>query len=260
MMIFDRERLKNDMLKFLKGDRIEGSFSTLYLDSVNKITIGVGHLISSKKEFMAMQNFFHSAEDPTVRATPEMMEQEWERMRQLQDDWEKPKPASTYAKGAIVKMDDDKVDEDAKNKIDEKINEMIRCYPTIQFAPYTAQLGLLDIVYNVGEGKRMPNPKKKVKGFPTFNKAINDGDWLTAAKESHRSQVSEIRNKKVAAFFRAAYVTSLKNLAQMCTWNSPKDLASLVAMNDDPLPSYCVKPGLESQYPGGFNFQSFTTP
>jgi hypothetical protein len=44
--------------------------------------------------------------------------------------------------------------------------------------------------------------KKWKPGWPKLIKAVEEKDWETAAKESHRKGVAERRNKRIANWFR----------------------------------------------------------
>lgn len=244
-MIFDRERLKNDMYEFLEDPEIENKYSKFYVDSVGKITIGVGHMIPTKEDFLELLPYFHKIGSPSVRATPKMMEDEWKRLAKLKANYKglyKETGPHTYTKDALIEMDDSQIKIDAKDKIDEKINDMTSYYKTIFNAPYPAQLALLDMIYNVGL------PKMK-KNFKSFNEAINNGHWLIAAKESHRKGIREIRNKKIAAFFRSAAIATTRNDAQMCI---PFPNSELFSMNDESPFPHSLRPGQSFQYPQTF--------
>ncbi|WP_162940784.1 hypothetical protein [Rahnella bruchi] len=58
----------------------------------------------------------------------------------------------------------------------------------------SAKTGLVDMGFNLGI-PRLSNE------FPKFNAAVNRGDWATAAHESHRIQVGDIRNADTARNF-----------------------------------------------------------
>jgi hypothetical protein len=85
----------------------------------------------------------------------------------------------------------------ALKSINQKIKEMVDTFPMIKSSPFEAQMGVLDMFYNVGVG----NIRAK---FHHFSQAVSNFDWDLASIACHRKNVSKTRNNTIANFFMAA--------------------------------------------------------
>lgn len=187
------------MLSFLRDKSIEGEFTNFYLDSVGQVTVGIGHMIPDKDKFLELSHYLHIKDNPKLPATEEQIEREWQRMQSLKVRYVgayKYHTAGSYKKDAIVEVDQERIVVETKKILLKMIAEMQHRYKTIIGAPYPAQKGLLDLVYNVG----IPRLKK----FIQFNQAVANEDWKAAAEHCHRKGIGEYRNRCVREFFLQA--------------------------------------------------------
>lgn len=75
--------------------------------------------------------------------------------------------------------------------------ELKNLYSGFDNLPEEVQLGLFDMIFNLGATTLGDK-------FPSFNKAIKEKDWTKAAKESNRPDVNAERNKYVRDLFDKA--------------------------------------------------------
>ena len=72
---------------------------------------------------------------------------------------------------------------------------------------YKAQQALIDMQFSIGDKKfqaRYMDDGVIKNGWPNLFKAIQNEDWERAARESHRRDVSETRNKEIQRLLLAA--------------------------------------------------------
>ena len=87
------------------------------------------------------------------------------------------------------------------------VKELKNKLPKFDAYPLSVRQALLDIQFNLGDTKFQTEiydarTKKWKPGWPKLIKAVEEQDWETAAKESHRKGISEGRNRRVADWFR----------------------------------------------------------
>ena len=89
------------------------------------------------------------------------------------------------------------LDEDVGNALD----DARRLFPAFGTYPHGAKLGILDMLFNLGQPGLFGGGDKK--GFPNFLVAVEVRDWRSASRESHRltEQVGEARNRIVRDWF-----------------------------------------------------------
>jgi Ca2+-binding RTX toxin-like protein len=70
----------------------------------------------------------------------------------------------------------------------------VNAFPDFDEYPLKVQEAIFDMAYNLGG----------FGAFPTFSAAVRRQDWVTAARESNRPQVGELRNRVVRELFLSA--------------------------------------------------------
>ena len=178
---------------FLKLEEYEGRIPHLYVDSVGRVTVGVGHMIANRNEMQRLVLMTAGGAGKPVRAAT---------LKEKQDEFDsiakQPKGyrAGWYEKHATLTMRDVDIDALLAAHIDEFHGKLVKAYAKAQgypkefdSLPHNVQLALFDLIFNVG-------PTGLTK-FTQFNAAIKAGDWKKAAEQSNRSQVSGARKEYV---------------------------------------------------------------
>jgi len=171
-------------------ERFEGRVPHLYLDSNGYVTVGVGHLL---KTFFDAQYLKFQHQNGTL-ATHDEIRADYDRVSQQVPS----QIASYYKKYSSLTLPDDEIDRLTEEHIETFERQLKNIYRDFKNFPQEAQLALFDIVFNVGA----TNLRLK---WPKMNQAINDFDWLEAAKHSkRRPPISSRRNKYVNDLFEKA--------------------------------------------------------
>lgn len=169
--------------------KFEGSVSHMYLDTVGKVTVGVGFMIPNKTE-AAKYPFVKRA--GSGKATKAEIETDYTTVSSKS----KGKVASWYKQFTQLDL--------PKSAIDKKLGDVLKqmekgcqgIYSNFNSLPDPVKEALIDIAYNTGVGG--------LKKFVKMKAAIDKKDYTTAASESKRPQVSAARNKYVYDLFMKA--------------------------------------------------------
>jgi GH24 family phage-related lysozyme (muramidase) len=168
----------------------EGNIAHMYLDSVGKVTVGIGNLLATR--VAALELAFVN------RATAESATQ-----AEIAADFEAvsrqawPRVARFYRSVTALDLPGPRIDELFRQRVERFRQELHAAYPDFEGYPGSVQLAMLDMAFNLGtQGLK--------KGWPNLNRAIGGRDWTTAAIESYRPQSSATRNAKVKALFARA--------------------------------------------------------
>ena len=176
-----------------KLEEYEGRASHFYLDSVGKVTVGVGHMILNRTLVARIQMCKGTAAGPGQAATFEEKQQEYDRIAAQPRGYK----ASWYEKHAILIMRESEINSLRDHHIAEFYGELTRIYSRArgcksdfdQF-PKAVQLALFDMIFNLGA-------KKLVSTFVQFDRRIREANWSKAAEGCSRTQVSASRNEYV---------------------------------------------------------------
>lgn len=189
-----RIEVVNNILKF------EKKINHFYLDSVGKVTVGVGHLIPNKMAVGTVTMYKVVNKLPGIIATAQEKQKEYDTILKQKRGYK----AEWYAKYTTLAMKDSDSTALLNRHIDTFYKELTTIYKKAKGYPddfdnmdKNIQAALFDMIFNLGA-------KKITTKFPTFNKALKSGDWIKAATESNRPQISPQRNIYVKNKFLAA--------------------------------------------------------
>ncbi|MFY7837328.1 MAG: hypothetical protein ACOVQ0_13730 [Novosphingobium sp.] len=175
----------------------EAFINWMYLDSVSYVTIGYGTMLPDAEAAVGV-DLRHPNKKP---ATADEKRAEWRRLRAISPaGTDRNYSAQSYRKDAQLFIMQTEADRLRVLKLDAFIVNLRTIYPGFASFPEDAQVGLMDMVYNLG-------PNGLAKKFKNFGRAINNPkgpDWKRAALESHRPQLSAERNKEVKDLFLSA--------------------------------------------------------
>lgn len=174
----------------IKLEEYEGRVPHLYVDSVGRVTVGVGHMIANRNEMSSLT--FMTGGAGVRAATLKEKQDEFDAMAKQP----KGRRAGWYEQHATLTMRAPDIDALTFAHIDSFHAKLVKAYSKAQghpkefdSLPHNVQLALFDLIFNVG-------PTGLTK-FTQFNKSIKAGDWKKAAEQCERSQVNGARNEYV---------------------------------------------------------------
>lgn len=160
----------------------EGIVRHLYLDSVCKVTCGVGFMLPDEAACARLQ------------WTPNVQEAiaDFRRLGEEHGPFEKF-AAAHYRPMVRARLSDAFMREEFDRRTAAFIKQLGPSF--VAAIPAPGQIALVDMAYNLGVAG--------VAKFHNLHAAIVSKNWATAARESHRNGVSEKRNLATAAQFLA---------------------------------------------------------
>ncbi|WP_089728084.1 hypothetical protein [Candidatus Thiosymbion oneisti] len=179
------------MADFKKEIKIsEGSIPHMYLDTVGKVTVGVGNMLPN---VAAAKKLAFVNRVSKKKATDQEIETDYNTVKK------QPKGliASSYKKHTKLDLPTTDINRLLDNRISEFKKGLKLKFPKFDSYPETAQMAMLDMAFNLGVNG-------VVTKFPKMKKAIEKQDWNAAAEESNRPQVSKARNDLVKKWFKEA--------------------------------------------------------
>jgi GH24 family phage-related lysozyme (muramidase) len=187
-------------------ERLEGRVNHFYLDTVGKVTIGIGHQVASEAAAAELPLYIPRMFGWWLRkATAEEKQAEYQFVQLNGPDTLYRYKASYYKQFTRLILLDDDIEKLLLNHINIFYDELCQLYNRkngfyrdFDEFPDEVQMALFDMIFNLG----MTNLRS---AWPKFNGAIKIEDWKTAAAESRRSQVSPARNRYVRDLLLMAY-------------------------------------------------------
>ena len=174
-----------DGIKYFRAH--EGVVPHMYLDIVGLVTVGVGFLLRTPEDAVAMP-FVNRKTGKAATAAEKRAD--WA----LVNAQEKAKLAATYKKFTQLDMTDADIDKRLGKFISDFAAGLRRQFKDFDSYPQSVQIGLLDMVYSLG-------PDGFSTGYPKMCAAILKKDWAAAANECERKGVSPTRNKDCRQLF-----------------------------------------------------------
>jgi len=175
----------------------EGNFKHLYLDTKGKVTVGIGHLITNKNAMSGVTLYKVKNNLLSQPATLQEKMTEFTNIAKL--PWGNRYGAKSFENITTLRMKDFDINNLFNKHLDSFYIDLKNIYKkdkgySKNFDEFDSkvQLALFDMIFNLGA-------TKLINSFPKFNDAIKKGDFEKAAKESHRLDIVEKRNKYVQA-------------------------------------------------------------
>ena len=167
----------------------EGSISHMYLDTVGKVTVGVGNMLPDADAAVALafvrRETGERATDAEIRA--DFASVSAQKMGKL---------ASSYKHATKLDLPDDAIDALLDKRIAGFESGLRKDFPDYDDYPESAKLGLMDMAFNLGNSGL-------VNKFPSFTRAARARDWAKCAKECERKGISKTRNDEVRHLFES---------------------------------------------------------
>lgn len=163
----------------------EGFKNEMYRDTKGNVTVGIGHMLPNVAAALAMpftrtHHLVHGhgdSNDVERVATHD----------EITSAFNNAKAPGVY-NPSQVHLSDQAVVSDCVALVERDRVTLRSMYPDFDHFPNSVKTAAHDMIFNLGEG----NLKSK---FPRFNEAMRRQDWATAAVESHRTGISDARNK-----------------------------------------------------------------
>ena len=177
--------------------RGEGSVNHLYLDTVGKVTVGVGNMLPTA-ESAGKLPFRHRFSDNRANINDIIIE--YGKIKQL--PYGKDRPASFYAPYCELYLPEREIDKLLGSRVQEFLKSLRMQFRGFDDYPEAAQLGIMDMIFNLGPTKLFASAQDG--GFPKFCLAVRQQDWATCANECHRRGIADERNNEVKNLFLEA--------------------------------------------------------
>jgi GH24 family phage-related lysozyme (muramidase) len=164
----------------------------MYLDSENKVTVGVGNMLASLAAAQALGFVLRS--DAAKVASKDQIKTDWDKVN---SEAGKNMRAASFAKVTLLDLPKDTCWSLLKKRIDEEFLPGLRkIFSGWDGFPAPAKRALLDMAYNLG--------LKGLKKFISLISHVEKADWEKAAETCTRKGIPEDRNEWTKARFREA--------------------------------------------------------
>jgi len=199
MMFLDPDgKLSKEAIAKLQAH--EDSTDYMYRDTSGRVTVGVGHMISSES---AAQKIKFTNGDKA--ATTEQISAGY---KAVKDSKLPLNTRATKFEGlSELRVSDTVISDLFAGDIATAEAGAKHIFPDFDSLPESLQIGIVDMVFTTGT-----NGVENT--FSNFTKAVKEKDWAKAAKESRRPQLSDERNAYVRGLFEDAAKSSIKDKAQ----------------------------------------------
>ncbi len=181
-----------------KAETFEGYVDHLYLCSRSHVTTGYGKVLPTSVAAQAVAFLFKAGP-----AAPEVVAEDWQRIRDLGPVGQPNNYAAAwYAKHCRIRLAPGEGRRLLTEHVEGNEAALRRIFPAWHGYPLEAQVGLIDMVYNLGEGGL-------VRRFPRFCAAVRAQDWAQAAEQCQRQGIQAARN----AWARKQFETAARAVA-----------------------------------------------
>jgi GH24 family phage-related lysozyme (muramidase) len=168
----------------------EGVVSHMYLDTVGKVTVGVGNMLPDGRAAEALPFVDRVSSAPATAA---------EKRADFEAVLRQPKarPAKLYKPHTKLILPDDAIWQLLERRVEGFERQLVGIFPQFPSFPETAQLALLDMAFNLGAGALDAR-------WPSLKQAALAQNWHAAELECNRSTSSRVRNNATRELFRKA--------------------------------------------------------
>lgn len=183
-----------------KLEEYEGRCNHLYLDSVGKVTVGIGHMIPSRVAMTTVMLYTIKGGRPASPASLPEKQKEYDMIAKQPRNYQ----ASWYKQHTQLIMKDADIDAQLGRHIGVFYKELVALYSKsngflgFDNMPDEVQLALFDMVFNLGAAKLRAQ-------YVLMNNAVKAEKWDVAARECNRVGIDTARNSYVKHLFLAAH-------------------------------------------------------
>ena len=185
----------------------EGSIPHMYLDSRGFVTVGVGKMLPTPSAALLVK-FVHRA--GLKAATPAEVTAAYMSVRGSIAN----RPAASYRNLTDLDLAPGESDRLLNQELERAENGCRSLFAGWSHFPLPAQLALLDMVYNMGEGRAITQAERQAgrreHGLYQFHKlraSVAKEDWVAASRECHRGGIQKSRDTWTRdKFLEAAHI------------------------------------------------------
>ena len=183
-----------------KLKEFEGSIPYMYLDTTNNVTVGVGDMLpnAAAAQKLAFEMRADAKAKPPITvaraATADEIKADFDNVSKQAAG----KVASHYKQFTKCDLPETVIDTLLEARVAEFKTGLIAAFPDYNQYPEEVCAALFDMAFNLGLGG--------LKKFLTLLRAVDSGDWATAAAQCHRMGIGDARNQATAALFLQAGV------------------------------------------------------
>ena len=177
-----------------KLEHFEGSIPWMYLDTVGKVTVGVGLMLPDTAAAQRLP--FTSTAGP---ATTIEIAAEFSRVQAMPMG----RPAQFYHHPAALQLAQAEIDSLLRTVLLGFEGELRAALPAYDSYPQGAKLALLDMAYNLG-------PAGLLHGYPHLINAVRDNNWAQAAAACFRHGPGAERNQWTRLMFLSGTVGTIQ--------------------------------------------------
>jgi GH24 family phage-related lysozyme (muramidase) len=191
---------------------VEGKYSYMYLDGKGNVTVGIGHLVpdESAAKTLAFQyrrdqldgdKNVTNKKDEKAGSAAKAAEYNLVKKKFVKNPdknkGEKTPSAIDFATLTELILSDKEIDKLFQGDFNSALTEIKKKFTNFDKLPESAQLGLLDMEFNMGINF------SKAK-WPKLFKAVEEKNWATVKTECNRPEVQDSRNSWTKARFQEA--------------------------------------------------------
>lgn len=198
--IFDSLKHGNmDAVRETGSNDREDDKSYLYQDSEGNVTVAMGRMLPGAKDAEFLNFYKHEKGRKPREATKEEIRAAFDKVKKaktgyLADHYDPEKEGSKYSNLQIPQESRNAM---ALSDLVYHADRLRKKFDNFDRMDVNVQKALLDMHYNLGEGEF------RRKNWDKLFRAVDEGDWETAARESRRNKINEERNAWTAKQFRA---------------------------------------------------------
>ncbi|WP_053227844.1 glycoside hydrolase family protein [Solirubrobacter soli] len=170
--------------------RFEGAITHMYLDTVGKVTVGVGRMLP---DAAAAQKIAFVRNADSAAASQQEIADEFAAIKAK----EAGKVASVYKASTTLHVTAATIDALLTDDLTNVVTGLQSKFPDYASYPENVQGALIDMAFNLGLHGLMTK-------FPTFVGLIKKKDFKGAAAESRRNGISDDRNSEIAKLLTSA--------------------------------------------------------
>lgn len=169
----------------------EGCIPYMYLDTVGKVTVGVGNMLPNSDAAVALP---FVDRDSGEAASEELIIDEFENLSK--QEFGQSFGASAFSHFTSVGLTDDGINELLDSRIAEFETGLKGNFEDFDTYPDDAKIGIMDMAFNLGVHGLMSK-------FPTFVKGVKSENWKLCAEQCRRRGISDHRNEEVKELFES---------------------------------------------------------
>lgn len=165
----------------------EGSIDHMYLDTVGKVTVGVGNMLPNAAAAEALP---FVVRDSGAQASAGQIAADFDAVSAA----EPGKVASSYKSATRLSLPEAEIDALLDRRLAGFEDGLVRDFPDYPAYPAPARMALMDMAFNLGN-------QGLVSKFPSLTRAAKQQDWMECAAQCRRRGIADSRNQETHDLF-----------------------------------------------------------